>query len=126
MVQDDQTRIEGVDFSALEPVLDELSYPVSSEEFVERHGDTELGRANADPITVEELFAYMGTDTFDSSDGVRQMILGQMPRNSEGRTNYSDRGGSLPVETEAAEEAAKQTAADLEEGKATDPDTTQQ
>ena len=119
---DDPARVEGVDFTSINPVLDDISYPITADAFVDRYGDRELGRTNADPLTVEELFESMGEDTFESKADVRQMLLSQMPRNSEGRPNYSDRGGATPVETEAAEEASKQTAADLEEGPATTDD----
>jgi len=119
---DHPDHVEGVEFTSLNPVLDRVSYPVTADEFVDQYGDHTLGRTNADPISVAELFEYMGEDTFDSPESVRQMLLSQMPRNSEGRTNYSDRGGATPVETEAAEAAAEQTAADLEDGPATDPD----
>lgn len=119
---DDPTHVEGVDFTAINPVLDDIDYPITAEEFVDRHGDRTVGRTNADPVAVGELFEYMGEDTFESKGDVRQMLLSQMPRNSEGRPNYSDRGGSTPVETEAAEDAAEQTTADLEDGPSTNED----
>jgi len=123
---DDSRRVEGVDFSEIDPLIDDVSYPITADELVDRFGDVELDRTNADSIAVAELFEYMGEDRFDSKNGVRQMLLSQMPQDSEGRTNYSDRGGSHPVETEAAEEAAEQTAADLEQGESTNRDRTQQ
>jgi hypothetical protein len=123
---DDQERFEGVNFTDLNPVLEDLSYPITAEEFVEEYGDRELSRTNADPIEVGTVLEYMGDTTFESEEELRQQIVGQMPSDTEGRTNYSDRGGSNPTTTEAAEEAEDQTAADVEEGEATDPDTTQQ
>ncbi|WP_262177937.1 DUF5789 family protein [Haloarcula laminariae] len=119
-------HVEGVDFTRINPVLDDFSYPITADELVDRYGDRELERTNTDPISVAALFEPMGETTFDSPDAVRQMLLSQMPRDSEGRANYSDRGGSHPVETEAAEEAAEQTATDLEEGEATNHDRTEQ
>jgi hypothetical protein len=126
MADDAPEHDMGVDFTDLNPVLEEVSYPVTTDELREQYGDTELGRTNADPITLKKLFDYMGDETFESPDGVRQQILSQMPRNSEGRPNYSDRGGSTPVQTDEAEEAERQTAGDLQDGPATDTDTTQQ
>jgi len=116
---DDPAHVEGVDFTAINPVLDDIAYPITTDELVEEHGDCELGRTNADPVTVAELFEQID-DTFDSGETVRQMALAQMPRDSEGRTNYSDRGGATPVETDAAEAATEQTTADIERGPATD------
>jgi len=115
---DDPDHVEGVDFTTINPVLEDLSYPITTEELVDQYGDRELGRTNADPVSVAELFGYID-DTFDSDQDVRQMMLNQMPRDSEGRTNYSDRGGATPVETDAARAATEQTTADLEEGPAT-------
>ena len=122
MGHDDTDREEGVDFTEFGPVLEEISYPITTDELVEQYGDHELGRTNADPITVRELFNFMGDDTFESSEEARQMIMSQMPRESVGRTNYSDRGGSHPKETEAAEDAQHVTDADIEGGAAADRD----
>lgn len=120
MVPDETERDEGVDFAALEPALEEVEYPITADELVERYGDVELGRTNAEPITLEELFDFMGDDTFESEDGIRQMVMAQMPRDSVGRSNYSDRGGSHPEETEAADDAQDDTSAEHEEGESTD------
>ncbi|MBX0303353.1 hypothetical protein [Haloarcula salinisoli] len=116
---DDPEHVEGVDFTGINPVLEDISYPITTAELVDQHGDREVERTNAEPVSVEELLGYID-DTFDSDESVRQMILAQMPRDSEGRTNYSDRGGATPVETEAARAATEQTTADLEQGQATD------
>jgi len=127
MASDDDTdRMQGVDFGEINSVFENLSYPVTADELIDQYGDREIERTNAEPITIRELFERMGEDTFESEQQLRQMILAQMPTGSEGRSNYSDRGGSLPAETEAAEEATETTSADeQEEGESTDPDTTQ-
>ena len=122
MARDDHDREEGVDFTEFGPVLEDISYPITTDELVERYGDYELDRTNADPITVRELFNFMGDDTFESSEEARQMIMSQMPRESVGRTNYSDRGGASPVESDAAEDAEHVTDADIEGGPAADRD----
>ncbi|WP_460918996.1 DUF5789 family protein [Salinarchaeum chitinilyticum] len=122
MVPDENERAEGVEFAEIGPILEEVSYPVTAEELIDRHGATEIERTNADPITLEELFDFMGDDTFESPEEVRQMIMSQMPRESVGRSNYSDRGGATPTETEAAEDAEEQSGSDLQDGSATDRD----
>ena len=119
-MSDAPDHVEGVDFTDINPVLDGLSYPITGAELLDQYGDHEIGRTNADPIPIADLFDHMGEDTFESEAAIRQMALSQMPRDSEGRTNYSDRGGATPVETEAAEAATEQTTADLEQGSATD------
>lgn len=121
MSDDSPDHVEGVVFSDINPTLEEISYPIRKSELIDQFGDREVERANANPISIGELFDRMGGTTFESPESIRQMMLSQMPRNSEGRTNYSDRGGATPVETEAAAEASEQTSADLE-GQATDPD----
>jgi len=105
---DDPERVEGVDFTGINPVLNDISYPITTAEFVEQYGGRELGRTNADPIAVAELFEEMGADTFDAAEEIREMALAQMPRNTGGRANYSDRGGATPTETEAANAVAEQ------------------
>lgn len=120
MVPDDTQRGEGVDVAALESALESVSYPITADELVERHGDVELDRTNAEPITLAELFDFMGEDTFESTEGVRQMVMSQMPRDSVGRSNYSDRGGAGPTETEAAQDAQDATSADHQDGESTD------
>jgi hypothetical protein len=94
MTDDGTDREEGVDFTDINPALEDISYPITADELIEQHGDREFGRTNADPITVEEVFDHMGEDTFESADEVRQMALSQMPRDSVGRERYSDRGAS--------------------------------
>lgn len=126
MSSDDPETVEGVDFTNVNETISEIEYPISAGELVDRYGDRELERTNADPISIEELFDHMGDNTFESEEGLRTMLIGQMPRDTTGRENYSDRGGSLPEQTDAAEEAADQTAADVENGVSTDTDTTQQ
>lgn len=89
---DDTDREEGVDFTDLDPVLEDLAYPIDKAEFVAGHGDHSIERTNAEPITVRELFEGTGDDTFESAEGVRKAILNLMPRESVGREQYSDRG----------------------------------
>jgi hypothetical protein len=127
MVEDDQPEhVQGVDFTEINPLLEKMDYPVTTEELIDQYGDRELERTNADPISLAELFSYAGDASYESEEELRQMILGQMPKDSEGRVGYSDRGGSSPEQTEEAEEAEEQTSADVQDGVSTDTDTTQQ
>lgn len=96
MVENTTHREESVDFTDLDPVLEALSYPLSTDTLVQRHGDHAIERTNADPISVEEVFAGTGEETFDSAEDVRQGILNLLPRETVGRQRYSDRGGSGP------------------------------
>ena len=100
MAEDQHDREQGVDFTSIDPVIEDLSYPVTTGELVDQHGDHAIERTNAEPITISELFDSMGEDTFESAEEVRQSILNVMPEDSVGREGYSDRGGSLPGESE--------------------------
>ncbi|UPM42722.1 DUF5789 family protein [Halocatena salina] len=99
MPEDDTDREGGVDFTDTMPILEEASYPMTVEELVGEHGDHEVDRTNAEPITLRDLFDPMGENTFESPSEVRQMILNLMPKESVGREGYSDRGGATPEET---------------------------
>ncbi len=103
MPGDNPDRVEGVDFTNMNPVFESVSYPISGNELVAQHGERRIERTNAEPITLQELFDPMGEDTFETTDDIRQMILTLMPRESVGRENYSDRGGAHPIETARAD-----------------------
>jgi len=94
----EKSRDEGVDFSDINPVLEDLSYPISQEEFVTQYGKESVERTNAGPITVAELFDGMGEQTFEAAEEIRQSVLNLMPRESVGLQRYSDRAGSIPEE----------------------------
>jgi len=120
--EEDREPMEGVELETIDEVLDSIEYPITADEIVERWGDEEVDRTNAEPISLRELFEAMGDTEFTSEQDFQEMLLAQMPRDSEGRTGYSDRGGSLPTETEEAEEAGESTSADFQEGESTDRD----
>lgn len=103
MPGDNPDRVEGVDFTNMNPVFESVSYPISDDELVAQHGERRIERTNAEPITLQELFDPMGEDTFETTDDIRQMILTLMPSESVGRENYSDRGGTHPIETARAD-----------------------
>lgn len=92
MAENETDRSEGVDFTDVGPVLDEIRYPITTAELVAEYGDHSIERTNAGPITIRELFEPMGEDTSASADELRQSILTLMPKESVGRQRYSDRG----------------------------------
>ena len=97
---EESDRSEGVDFTDIGPALEEISYPITSEELVAEYGDRVIGRTNADPISIRELFEPMGEDTSASVGELRQSITTLMPKEFVGRQHYSDRG--LTIDEEAA------------------------
>ncbi|WP_436926593.1 DUF5789 family protein [Halosimplex amylolyticum] len=94
MSEDESDHEMGVEFGSIESVFDDLSYPVSADELVERYGDEEIERTSADPIAIRDLFEGMGDQTYESDEELRQGMLNMMPAESVGRQRYSDRGGS--------------------------------
>jgi hypothetical protein len=96
MTEHETDREQGVDFAEIDPILEEISYPITANELVARHGEERIERTNAEPISIRELFSSMGEETFESGEEVRQGVLNVMPRDSVGREGYSDRGGSTP------------------------------
>lgn len=103
MSGDDTEREQGVDFTSVDPVLEDVSYPITVDELVAEYGDRTIERTNAEPITIRELFESTGEDTFESPEEIRQSILNLMPQESVGREEYSDRGGSTTEETDEAD-----------------------
>lgn len=97
-MDDDTDREQGVDFSTVDSLLEELDYPVTTDDLVAEHGQRSIERTNAEPITIRELFDGVGDETFESAEAVRQSVLNLMPEESVGREGYSDRGGSTPDE----------------------------
>lgn len=95
MANEGPDRVEGVDFTDVGPLLEEIPYPITTEELVAEYGDYSVRRTNAGPITIRELFEPMGEDTSGSADELRQSILALMPKESVGRQRYSDRGLSI-------------------------------
>ena len=105
----DSNREEGVDFTDIDSVLADISYPVEKHDFVDEHGHRELERTNAEPISIEALFEGTGEDTFHSAEEVRKSMLNLMPQESVGRAQYSDRGGSAPHEAPNKDGHAKES-----------------
>lgn len=98
MVEKEADRVEGVDFTDVGPLLEEIPYPITTDELVAEYGDRLIRRTNAGPITIRELFEPMGEDTSDSAHELRQSILTLMPKESVGRQRYSDRGLTIDEE----------------------------
>lgn len=88
----DSDRTEGVDFSDVNPVLEDISYPITTDELVSEYGDHTLERTNADPISIRNLLGEMGDDSFESPSEVRQTMLTMMPQDSVGEPGQSGRG----------------------------------
>ncbi|WP_459191870.1 DUF5789 family protein [Halosimplex sp. J119] len=94
MSENDTDHEMGVNFESIEPVFEDLSYPITAGELADRYGDREIERTSADPISIGDLFAGTDDQQFESAEELRQGMLNMMPAESVGRQRYSDRGGS--------------------------------
>jgi len=84
------SREMGVDFGQLDDELEEKSYPVTTEELLDDHGDAEL-EYEGGSATLSELLEPMGDQEFDSKNDVQQAALNMVGDDAIGRKNYSDR-----------------------------------
>ena len=87
---DTDDREMGVDFGHLDDELDAMSYPVTTEELLDEHGDETLEFQEGE-ATLSELLEPMGDQTYESKNGVQQAVLNMVGDEAIGRKNYSDR-----------------------------------
>lgn len=103
------SREQGIDFGPLEAKLDEQEYPLTQGELLSALGDEELDLADGSVTLREILGEQQSTDgeerTYESADAVHQAVLNMVGDEAVGRTDYSDRGGQTPDDSEAGEDA---------------------
>ena len=102
-MSDDSTddRQLGIDFGNLDDDLDRLDYPVTTVELLDAYGDRTLALESG-TTTLAEALDPMGTQTFESSDAVREAIYTMVGDDAVGRTAYTDRGTGTPAENDAS------------------------
>ncbi|MFC7203194.1 DUF5789 family protein [Haloferax namakaokahaiae] len=86
------SREQGVDIGPLADVLEDHSYPTTTEEIVEQYGDYEIDLEDGTQ-TLREVFEGLEDQQFESKEDVRQMIYNMVGAEAVGRARYSDRGG---------------------------------
>jgi hypothetical protein len=87
---DDRTREIGIDFGPLAQQLEEHEYPATNDELVEVYGESVLIFQNGEQ-TLQEVFASMDTESFNSPDDARHAIFNCVDEQAIGRKGYSDR-----------------------------------
>lgn len=89
-------REMGVEFGTIEGELEAESYPLTNQNLIEQYGAHEVSHAGGE----ESIRSLLGeiSDTYESSDEVRQAILNMVSQGPEGRQQYTDRGTSLEDE----------------------------
>lgn len=105
---DGESREQGVEFGDLTAALEDHDYPTTQERLLEEYGDEQLDLADGEVtlssvLAERESAAEEDTIEYDSPDEVHQAVLNMVGDRAVGRTDYSDRGGSLPDEDGEAE-----------------------
>lgn len=111
---DSESREQGVEFGGLVTALENHEYPTTQEQLLEEYGEEELdladGEASLSSVLAErEVADEQDTIEYDSADEVQQAVLNMVGDRAVGRTDYSDRGGSLEDEAEEGESESDQS-----------------
>jgi hypothetical protein len=76
--------------SGLDDRIGAHTYPSTTEEVIEEHGDVKLELPNGDE-RLGDVLDRLGSETFESADEVRVAAISAVSSNAIGRENYSDR-----------------------------------
>lgn len=104
-----ETREQGVDFGDLHGELENHDYPTTQEALLAEYGDRELDLADGSEslesvLEEREVAAEADTIEYESAAEVHQAVLNMVGDRAVGRTDYSDRGGSMDEDVEEGEE----------------------
>lgn len=89
-------REMGIDFGPLADDLEASTYPLTTDELLERYGEETVSYADGNE-TLRQLLGPLD-DEYDSVEEVRQAVFNMVSEGAEGRTNYTDRGASFQDE----------------------------
>ena len=70
--------------------IDTCSYPATTADLIERHGDKRIELPNGTE-TIADILARLDDETFESPDDVRLAVYSAVSRKAIGRVGYSDR-----------------------------------
>jgi hypothetical protein len=109
-----ESREQGVEFGGLMEALERHEYPTTQERLLEEYGDETLdlaegGETLSSVLAEKEMAAEQEHIEYESPEEVRQAILNMVGDRAVGRTDYSDRGGSLQDEVEEGEDESDQS-----------------
>jgi len=109
-----ESREQGVEFGDLREALENHDYPTTQEQLVEEYGDETLdlaegGETLSSVLAEKEMADEQEHIEYESADEVHQAVLNMVGDRAVGRTDYSDRGGSLQDEVEEGEEESDQS-----------------
>ena len=81
----------------------ELEFPVTRETVIESVGSTELHAPAGEHETIAEIIEKSDIESFDSADGLFNMLMSFAGGGFIGRKYYDDRGGSSVAPSEDGE-----------------------
>ena len=80
---------------ATEDLTDDDEFPMTTEQFVERHGDHEFELPNG-METIAEVLERTDTETYQTPEDVRLTLYNSLSSKAIGRKGYSDRDPTPP------------------------------
>lgn len=86
----DQTREQGIEFGSLAEELTTVEYPADCVELIDTYGDETLQLPNGSQ-SFRNVLEPLQDERFDSSEEVRQAVIGLVNKKAIGREGYSDR-----------------------------------
>jgi hypothetical protein len=76
-------------------MFDDADYPLTTEQFIARHGDEELELANGTE-TLAEVLGRTDGETYESEEDARFAVYNALSSKAIGRKGYSDRDPTPP------------------------------
>lgn len=73
------------------------TFPTTTEEFIDEHGDLELELPNG-ASTLEEVLECLPNEEFESEEDARLAVYSALGEEAIGRKGYSDRDATAPGE----------------------------
>jgi hypothetical protein len=67
-------RAQGGELNELDEALEAHDYPITPDELIESHGDYRI-ESSGGSKSIEEIFAPIDDDTYDSAEEVRDRVL---------------------------------------------------
>ena len=83
----------GLELGDLQDDLESTSYPLTTDELLDKYGGREIGTESS-PKTLREILVPAGEEEYADAHEVCQAALTMVGESAEGRVNYSDRAGT--------------------------------
>lgn len=93
----DAEKIRSLEQSAIDDVLNDHEFPITTEEVIEQYGDLEIDYQHG-VETLGSILQTSGMETYETGDEIELAILNGVSRDAVGRPRYSDRSDERDVE----------------------------